>query len=100
LRIEINGRVIQPHTPCKKKGLYRFELPAGVSGGIHILSNAAVVRETSLINRTDLCTVGVGLSCISFTIDGQRREIDLNDASLTGFNDVQEIDGMPMRWTS
>lgn len=100
LHIEINGQVIRPQTPCKKKGLYRFELPAGLSGEVSILSNAAVVRETSLIDRTDTRTIGVGLSGMAFVIGGERREIDLNDTWLTGFNKVQEMDGVPMRWTT
>ena len=100
LRIEINGQVISPQTSGKKKGLYRFELPAGLSDDIRILSNAAVVRETSLIDRTDTRIVGVGLSSMALVIDGQRSEIDLTDASLTGFNDVQEIDDAQMRWTT
>ena len=100
LRIEINGQIIRPQTACKKKGLYRFELPADLSGNIRILSNAAVVRETSLIDRTDTRIVGVGLSSIALVIDGQRSEIDLNVATLTGFNDAQEVDGVPMRWTA
>ncbi|MGH8813067.1 MAG: Hint domain-containing protein [Advenella sp.] len=100
LRVEINGQVIKPQTRCRRKGIYRFELPAGLSGEISILSNAAVVRETSLIDRTDTRTLGVGLSRLALVIEGQHSEIDLNDASLTGFNKVQEMDGVPMRWTN
>jgi len=100
LRVEINGQVIKSQTRCRRKGIYRFELPAGLSGKISILSNAAVVRETSLIDRTETRTLGVGLSGMAFVIGGERREIDLNDASLTGFNKVQEMDGVPMRWTT
>jgi len=100
LRIEVNGQVIQPNTPCKKKGLYRFELPSGYNGDIHILSNSAVVRETSLINRTDMRVIGVGLSGIALVVDGMRREINLNVSTLSGFNESQEMEGMLMRWTT
>jgi len=99
LHIEINGQVTRPQTPCKKKGLYRFELPANNQGDIRILSNAAVVRETSLTDRTDTRVIGVGLAGVALISNDQRCEIDLSDASLTGFNDVQEMDGAPMRWT-
>lgn len=100
LRIEFNGQVIGPQTPCKKKGLYRFELPAGLSGNIRILSNASVVRETSLTDRTDTRVIGVGLAGVALISNDQRCEIDLRDDSLTGFNDVQEMDGAMMRWTT
>jgi len=99
LRIEINGQIIRPQTACKKKGLYRFELPAGLSDGIRILSNAAVVRETSLIDRTDTRMIGVGISSMALVIDGQRSEIDLNDASLMGLHEAQQISDSLMRWT-
>jgi hypothetical protein len=99
LRIEINGQIIHSQTPCRKKGLYRFELPAGLRGDIHILSNAAVVRETSLIDRTDTRVIGVGLAGIALITNDQRYEIDLSDSALFGLNEVQEMDGTPMRWT-
>jgi len=100
LQIEINGQLIRPQTTCTKKGVYRFELPAGLSGDIHILSNSAVTRETALLNRTDTRIIGVGLAAMTLAINGERRDIDLNEASLTGFNDVQEMDGVAMRWTT
>jgi|GEM_PF-278816 len=99
LRIEVNGQIINPQTPCKKKGLYRFELPAGLSGDIRILSNAAVVRETSLIDRTDTRVIGVGLAGVALITNDQRYEIDLSDSELYGLNEVQEMDSTPMRWT-
>jgi hypothetical protein len=99
LRIEINGQIIHSQTPCRKKGLYRFELPAGLRGDIHILSNAAVVRETSLIDRTDTRVIGVGLAGVALITNDQRYEIDLSDSALCGLNEVQEMDGTPMRWT-
>ena len=99
LRVEINGLVIRPQIPCKKKGLFRFELPADLSGDIRILSNAAVVRETSLINRTDTRIVGVGLAGVALITKDQRCGIDLSDSTLSGFHEAQEMDGIPTRWT-
>lgn len=99
LHIMINGQTIHSQTPCKKKGLYRFELHAGIQGDIRILSNAAVVRETSLIDRADTRVIGVGLAGVALITNDQRREIDLDDSALNGFHEAQEIDGIPMRWT-
>src|SRR5690606_27021724 len=61
--------------------------------------NAAVVREISLIDRTDTRMIGVGISSMALVIDGQRSEIDLNDASLMGLHEAQQISDSLMRWT-
>src|SRR5690606_37671887 len=76
-----------------------FELPADLSGDIRILSNAAVVRETSLINRTDTRIVGVGLAGVALITKDQRCGIDLSDSTLSGFHEEQEMDGIPTTWT-
>jgi hypothetical protein len=99
LHIMINGQTIHSQTPCKKKGLYRFELHAGIQGDIRILSNAAVVRETSLIDRADTRVIGVGLAGVALITNDQRCEIDLDDSALNGFHQAQEMDGISMRWT-
>ncbi|MGH8813068.1 MAG: Hint domain-containing protein, partial [Advenella sp.] len=100
LRIEINGQIIHSQIARKKKGLYRFELPADLRGDLRILSNAAVVRETSLIDRTDTRVIGVGLAGVALITNDQRYEIDLSDSTLGGLNEAQEMDGVPMRWTT
>ncbi|HBP30495.1 MAG TPA: hypothetical protein DD666_13895 [Advenella kashmirensis] len=100
LRIEIGGKIIAPQSACRKKGQYRFQLPSGLNDDIHILSNAAVVRETSLMDRTDTRVIGVGLAGIVFIAEGKCYEIGLNDASVTGLNEAQEMNGVPLRWTT
>jgi len=100
LRIEINGQVIKPQTACKRKGLYRFELPADPRGDIRILSNTAVVRETSLMVRTDTRIIGVGLSGVALITNDQHCEIDLIGSALDGLNETQEVEKIMMRWTT
>ena len=100
LRIEINGQLIRPQTPCKRRGLYRFEMPLDLRGDIRILSNAAAVRETSLIDRTDARIIGVGLSDAVLITNDQRCTIDLNCSTLSGFNEAQVMNDVPMRWTT
>jgi len=100
LRIEVNGQIIRPCMPCTKRGLYRFELPSDLKGDIRILSNAAVVRETSLIDRTDTRVIGVGLSGIVLITNDRRCEIDLSVSTLSGFHEAQEMNDVTMRWTT
>jgi len=99
LRVEANGVVIASLAPCSKRGVYRFELPAGLQSDIRILSNTTVVRDTSLNSRRDTRVIGVGLTDIFLTVDGVRQVIDITDESLTGLNAVQDVYGTNMRWT-
>jgi hypothetical protein len=100
LRVEANGVVIASLTPCSKRGVYRFELPAGLQSDIRVLSNSSVVRDTSLNSRRDTRVIGVGLTNISLTVDGVSQVIDITDESLTGLNAVQDVYGTNMRWTT
>jgi hypothetical protein len=100
LRVEANGVVIASLTPCSKRGVYRFELPAGLQSDIRIVSNTTVVRDTSLNSRRDTRVIGVGLTDISLTVDGVSQVIDITDESLTGLNAVQDVYGTNMRWTT
>ncbi|MGH8813946.1 MAG: Hint domain-containing protein [Advenella sp.] len=100
LRVEANGVVIASLTPCSKRGVYRFELPAGLQSDIRIVSNTTVVRDTSLNSRRDTRVIGVGLTDISLTVDGERQVIDITNENLTGLNAVQDVYGTNMRWTT
>src|SRR5690606_13616679 len=75
LRVEVNGVIIASLTPCSKRGVYRFELPAELQSDIRVLSNSSVVRDTSLNQRRDTRVIGVGLTDISLTADGVRHSI-------------------------
>jgi len=99
LRIEIDGLTISSSSPCSARGVYRFELPAGVQSDIRILSHSAVVRDTSLNSRRDTRVIGVGLSDFAFVVNGVRKQIEITDERLTGLNVVQDVHGTNMRWT-
>lgn len=100
LQVEVNGIAIDAATTCAKAGVYQFELPAGLQSDIRILSNSAVVRDTSLRSRRDTRVIGVGLTDITLIVDGTRHSIELTAESLTGLNDVQDVYGTDMRWTT
>jgi len=100
LQIEVNGITIDAATACTKAGVYQFELPAGVRSDIRILSNSAVVRDTSLRSRRDTRVIGVGLTDIALVVDGTRQSIALTADGLTGLNEVQDVYGTDMRWTT
>jgi len=100
LQVQINGITIDAATACTKAGVYQFELPAELQSDIRILSNSVVVRDTSLRSRRDTRVIGVGLADITLIVDGTRHSIGITTESLAGLNDVQDVYGTDMRWTT
>jgi len=100
LQVQVNGIAIDAATACTKAGVYQFELPAELQSDIRILSNSVVVRDTSLRSRRDTRTIGIGLADITLIVDGTRHSIGITTESLAGLNDVQDVYGTNMRWTT
>jgi hypothetical protein len=81
------------------QGSVRFELSAPVDDDVIISSRSAVVRETTAHARRDLRKVGVGVSQIVVETPSGRYAIDLQDPSLEGLHEQQDVHGVSMRWT-
>jgi len=80
-------------------GSVRFELSEPVDDDVIISSRSAVVRETTAHARRDLRKVGVGLSEIVVETPSGSYAIDLQDPSLEGLHEPQDVHGVSMRWT-
>jgi len=100
LAIETEGLQFEGTKPGTMNGTYRFNLPENVHGDLTIKSNSSIVREVSLRPRQDTRRIGVGLTGIAIVDNNGRRELNLLDSELVGFNDAQEINGTTMRWTN
>lgn len=101
LRIEINGQEVQPETTGQREGVMRFVLPPSTHvSDVRILSRSAVVRDVTVDARRDLRQIGVGLARITVEDAAGRRDIDLNNAQLSGLHGPQDLHGVAMRWSN
>lgn len=100
LRIEVNDQEVRTETSGQTEGVMRFVLPASTDASdLRILSRSAVVREVTAHARRDLRQVGVGVARITIEDATGRRDIDINDTQLSGFQAAQDVHGVTMRWT-
>jgi len=102
LRVEVNGQEVRAEAAEGQiEGVMRFVLPAGTQASdLRILSRSSVVRDTTFHARRDLRQIGVGLARVTIEDAAGRRDIDLQDARLSGMHPSQDVHGVAMRWTN
>jgi len=101
LRVEVNGQEVRADVAEQIEGVMRFVLPAGAQASdVRVMSRSAIVRDVTAHARRDLRQVGVGLARITIEDEAGRRDIDVNDAQLSGLHTAQDVHGIAMRWTN